>query len=358
MSRIKDLRTNEDHNLNIVSILEMFSPEGKSKYTETLLRMMKNTPNLKEHTKEIKLFLVDKFPFIEKSKLDLMSDIQMMLLYKFIDGFFNTEDLQKYRKFCEYNERNLIEENDLTKYKSFEQMIAAMGVAEMKSEEKELETQVIKIHEDIEWLLIRPLTFKSSCKYGANTKWCTTTEHNQEYYNKYAKRGVLVYCINKKTGYKVAAFYSLDKNEPEFSYWNQKDTRIDSTDSNLPLELIGFIRDYVKDPKVKSNTAMLSGDQKKKELVNGRKAAISERVASAVRRAQEEIEVPGPMEESVMEQPELPFYDERSDETEVEEEVTSYRIPEQPESTIDRMQWSSTSTERINPFLRSSSETE
>ena len=344
MSRIKDLRTNEDYNLNIVSILEMFSPEGKSKYTETLLRMMKNTPNLKEHTKEIKLVLTEKFPFIEKSKLDIMSDVQIMLLYKFIDGFFNFEDLQKYRKFCEYNERNLIEENDLTKYKSFDQMIAAMGVAEMKAEEKELETQVIKMHEDGEWLLIRPLTFKSSCKYGANTKWCTTTEHNQEYYNKYAKRGVLVYCINKKTGYKVAAFYSLDKNEPEFSYWNQKDTRIDSTDSNLPLELIGFIRDYVKDPKVKSNTAMLSGDQKKKELGSGRRAAISERVASAVRRAQEEIEVSEPMvmEESVMEQPELPFYDQRSDETEVDEEVTSYRIPEQPESPIDRMQWSST----------------
>jgi hypothetical protein len=333
MSRIKELRTNEDYNLNIVSILEMFSPEGKSKYTETLLRMMKNTPNLKEHTKEIKLVLLEKFPFMEKSKLDLMSDIQIMLIYKFIDGFFNFEDLQKYRKFCEYNERNLIEENDLTKYKSFEQMIAAMGVAEMKAEEKELETQVIKIHEDGQWLLIRPLTFKSSCKYGANTKWCTTTEHNQEYFNKYANRGVLVYCINKKNGYKVAAFYSLDKNEPEFSYWNQKDTRIDSTDSQLPLELIGFIRDYVKDPKAKSNFAMLSGDQKKKELGSGRKAAISERVASAVRRAQEEIEVREPIHEPyVMEQSELPFYDQRSDETTVQE----------PESSLDRMMWSST----------------
>jgi len=347
MSRIKDLRTNEDYNLNIVSILEMFSPEGKSKYTETLLRMMKNTPNLKEHTKEIKLVLNDKFPFIEKSKLDLMSDIQIMLLYKFIDGFFNMEDLQKYRKFCEYNERNLIEQNDLTTYKSFEQMIAAMGVAEMKAEEKELETQVIKIHEDSEWLMVRPLTFKSSCKYGANTKWCTTTEHNQEYYNKYSKKGVLIYCINKKNGYKVAAFYSLDKNEPEFSYWNQKDTRIDSTDSNLPLELIGFIRDYVKDPKVKSNTAMLSGDQKKKELVTGRKAAISERVASAVRRAQEEIEVSEPMEESVMEQPELPFVEEREQESSYENRenedgpTISYR-PNNQETPIDRMQWIST----------------
>jgi hypothetical protein len=340
MSRIKELRTNEDYNLNIVSILEMFSPEGKSKYTETLLRMMKNTPNLKEHSKEIKLVLIDKFPFIEKSKLDLMSDIQIMLLYKFIDGFFNMEDLQKYRKFCEYNERNLIEENDLTKYKSFEQLISAMSVAEMKSEEKELETQVIKIYEDSEWLMVRPLTFKSSCKYGANTKWCTTTENNQEYYNKYAKRGVLVYCINKKTGYKVAAFYSLDKNEPEFSYWNQKDTRIDSTDSNLPLELIGFIRDYVKDPKVKSNTAMLSGDQKKKELVSGRKAVISERVASAVRRAQQEIDV--------TEQPELPFAQERSDEANYESE-DGPTISYQPESSLDRMQWSSTNiSENIN----------
>jgi hypothetical protein len=59
MSRIKELRTNEDYNLNIVSILEMFSPEGKSKYTETLLRMMKYTPNLKEHTKEMSFSTTD-----------------------------------------------------------------------------------------------------------------------------------------------------------------------------------------------------------------------------------------------------------------------------------------------------------
>ena len=332
MSRIKELRTNEDYNLNIVSILEMFSPEGKSKYTETLLRMMKNTPNLKDHTKEIKLVLLEKFPFMEKSKLDLMSDVQLMLMYKFIDGFFNFEDLQKYRKFCEYNERNLIEESDLSKYKSFDQMIAAMGVAEMKAEEKELETQVIKIHEDGEWLMVRPLTFKSSCKYGANTKWCTTTEHNQEYYNKYSKRGVLIYCINKKNGYKVAAFYSLDKNEPEFSYWNQKDNRIDSTDSQLPLELIGFIRDYVKDPKVKSNNAMLSGDLKKKENSDTRRTAISERVASAVRRAQEEIEVSEP---EPQEQMEFSFGHGLEDEMPVQE-------PE-PQSSLDRMQWSSSS---------------
>ena len=351
MSKIKELRTNTDHNLNLVSILELFSPDSKLKYTETLLRMMKATPNLKEHTKEIKTMIKNQFSFISMDVLNQYSDIQMMMIYKFIDGFFNVEDLQKYRKFCEYNERNLIEENDLTKYKSFEQMISAMSMAEMKAEEKELENQVIKIYEDSEWLLVRPLTFNSSKKYGANTKWCTTTENNNEYFHKYTKRGVLIYCINKKTGYKVASFYSLDKNEPELSYWNQKDTRIDSTDSDLTLELIGFIRDYIKDKKVKTNYFMLSDDQRNLEE-GGKKSSrrggvISERVANAVRRAQQEIEVP-------ISQPELPFAEVRSDET---EEPTDMG----PESSIDRMQWSSTTTEniqRINPFPRSNSETE
>ena len=60
------------------------------------------------------------------------------------------------------------------------------------------------------------------------------------------------------------------------------------------------------------------------------------------------------MEESVMEQPELPFSQEEDGPT------ISYRPEEeQPETTIDRMQWSSSSsTERMNPFPRSSSETE
>jgi hypothetical protein len=95
MSRIKDLKFNQENNLNIVSVLELFSPDGKSKYTETLLRLMKNTPNLKEHAKEIRAVLTDKFPFIDKTQLEQYGDIQLMLIYRFIDGFFNFEDLTR-----------------------------------------------------------------------------------------------------------------------------------------------------------------------------------------------------------------------------------------------------------------------
>jgi hypothetical protein len=211
-----------------------------------------------------------------------------------------------------------------------------MSIAEMKAEEKDLENQVLKIYDNDEWLLLRPLTFNASKKYGANTKWCTTTEHNNEYFHKYTKKGVLVYCINKKSGYKVASFYSLDKNEPEFSYWNAKDSRIDSTESELTNELILFIREYVKTKGVKTNHFMLDDETKKKEnsptTKTSARARTSDRIASAVRRAQQENEV----QEIQEPQPELPFYDERSDETQED-------VMEQPESPIDRMQWSSSS---------------
>jgi hypothetical protein len=336
MSKIRDLKFNQEHNLNIVTVLELMSPDAKSKYTELLLRLMKNTPNLKEHTKEIKKVISEKLPFISKESLEQFGDIQLMLIYRFIDGFFNFEDLQKFRKFCEFNERNLIEENDLTKLKTFEQLISAMSMAEMKAEEKELESQVLKIREDSEWLILRPLTFNASKKYGANTKWCTTTEHNSEYYYKYAKKGVLIYCINKKNGYKVASFYSLDKNEPEFSYWNQKDSRIDSTDSELPLELIGFIRDYSKAKGVKTNHFMLDEDSRKKETgsKNGRAESVNERasrrVANAVRRAQQEVDVTEPIQE------------ERAEEASYENRENI--APQEPEAqnALDRMQWIST----------------
>jgi hypothetical protein len=348
MSKIKELKTNTDYNLNLVSVLELFSPEGKSKYTETLLRLMKNTPNLKEHSKEIRMIINNQFPFISMEILNQHSDIQMMMIYKFIDGFFNMEDLNKYRKFCEYNERNLIEQNDLTTYKSFDQLISAMSIAEMKAEEKELENQVIKIYEDSVWLLLRPLTFNASKKYGANTKWCTTQENNPEYFHKYTKKGVLIYCIDKKSGYKVASFYSLDKGDPEFSYWNQKDTRIDSTDSELTIELIGFIREYVKDKKVKTNHFMLTDEQRNVEdggkKSNRRSGAISDRVANAVRRAQEEmVEESEPQE---LPQPELPFDTSNNflGTSHTSQSLNMDTTQEIPESSIDRMMWSSSTT--------------
>jgi hypothetical protein len=324
MSKIRDLKTNPNNCFNIVDAIELFVPNGKSKYTDMLLRVMNNTPNLKEHGDEIISHMTKTFEFLDKEELKKFNAIQLLLVYKFTETYFNNDDLQNFRKFCDYNERNLINQNDLSTYKSFEDIITQVNVAEIKLEMKELENEVVRVHEDDEWLLVRPTTFLASKKYGANTKWCTTSESNPEYFLKYSERGVLIYCMNKKTGYKVASFYSLKSSDPEFSFWNQKDTKIESMDSELSDSMLRIIRDVSKDPNAVSNRRLLSTEQLEKENKSLRKwmsidsinnivreysmdskpkvkeSRLSRRILNALRRddmedIREEAEIPGPM---------------------------------------------------------------
>lgn len=265
MSKIKELKTNTQNSINIVDILELFSPDKKSKYTDTLIRLMKNTRNLDEHIMEIKTTLLNNFDFVRLDDLNRFSDIQLMMTYRFLDSFFNFDDLKKYRKFCEFNERGLIPQNDLSSYKSFDDVMNQLSLAELKANTKQMESQIIKLMDTDEWLVLRPLTFLASKKYGSNTKWCTTSEGNPDYFIKYSSKGVLIYCLNKKTGYKVASFYSLDKNDPEFSFWNQKDNRIDSLDAEIPDDIRLLIQKESKNEKARTNRFLLSDDQRRIE---------------------------------------------------------------------------------------------
>jgi hypothetical protein len=365
MSKIKELKSNNETTLNLIDVLELFSPGKKSKYTETLLRLMKNTKSLKSHVVEVKESLTQTFDFLSKEDLDSFSDLQILLIYRFIDGFFNFNDLQNFRKFCDYNERGLIVQNDLTKYKSFDELINQLSLADLKVETKGLENEIIKVYEDDEWLLVRPLTYLSSRKYGANTKWCTTSEGNPDYFMKYTKKGVLIYCLNKKTGYKVASFYSLDKKDPEFSFWDQKDSRIDSLDSELTDELRKLIQEVSKDSKAKTNRFLLSDDQRTKEdklletkafrsgslsMIEPEPQVAEEavmpmrnRIENAIRRENDEDNTVAETEEESFSELDS-MLEERREEREYEDRENQ----QVSESPIERMRWSSTSTETTN----------
>jgi hypothetical protein len=112
---------------------------------------------------------------------------------------------------------------------------------------------------------------------------------------------VLIYIINKSTGYKVAAFNSLDKNDPEFSWWNQKDSRIDSLDADVTDDVRIIVREECKSEGSKSNNALLSSKERKNEETKGIKqgslgfsneineaAEVSRRTRRAIERIQEE----------------------------------------------------------------------
>jgi hypothetical protein len=98
-------------------------------------------------------------------------------------------------------------------YGNFGKLIDVIEVAEVAREEKNFnkEEHINVLLETDEFLLLQPKTHKGSIKYGANTKWCTTTKNNESIFKNYTRDGFLGYLIDKtetKTGdYKKVALY-------------------------------------------------------------------------------------------------------------------------------------------------------
>jgi hypothetical protein len=57
----------------------------------------------------------------------------------------------------------------------------------------------------------------------------------------------------------------LDKNDPEFSFWNQKDNRVDSLDTELTDELRKVIYNESKGKGAKTNRFILDDEERIKE---------------------------------------------------------------------------------------------
>ena len=124
----------------------------------------------------------------------------------------------------------------------------------------------VKIYQDENIVVVAPLTHRSSCKYGAHTKWCTAVPSTDEHFNYYMQHGVLVYFIvrspykNNKE-YKFAYYHPFDEEVIELKGWyDMSDNQLDfnsepnSVDFNLikflvPDEVTQMVQEYIKTQK-------------------------------------------------------------------------------------------------------------
>jgi hypothetical protein len=123
-----------------------------------------------------------------------------------------TEDLKKYTKLKNKKLLSATPEGTLKdttplynimNIKSFRDLSQLIDVHRYQLEEIEAKepidpTEAEKWYEDSQWLVVRPLTMKAACKYGANTKWCTTyTDPGMNKFNYYNNKGPLIIIIKK-----------------------------------------------------------------------------------------------------------------------------------------------------------------
>lgn len=253
MSKITEIKKQyPELNISIIDLFSKFDGTKTNKYLPLLCKLFsyrfqpekmwgeKDSINEMTHIKDR---MVNDYGF----DIEGMSENEMYSCYVLMD-YFNSEDVRDVISFRKFNERGLISNNDVTTYRTFEQIRASVGLASLKDDEKIMKSQVVKEHEDDVWLALRPLTFGSSSKYGAGTKWCTTYQNDKQYFERYWKRGILVYFINKVTGLKFAVFKSLD-NERELSFWNAADSRVDFLELDIDDYMLPIIKQILKSNK-------------------------------------------------------------------------------------------------------------
>jgi len=146
------------------------------------------------------------------------------------------------KDFEDLSERNLLENKDIYSYESNQDIIEAVKFAKEKitrSEVKNKETEVL--YEDDRWVVILPLTTRSSNMYGKATKWCVSSEdHNYgRYFKQYTENGVLVFLIDKTVKdkdcrtnvFSKMAFHN-DKNKKDgMTIWDVQDKQFNVTDT-------------------------------------------------------------------------------------------------------------------------------
>ena len=273
MSRIDELKKqHKDLALNDLDLMKMAMPDQAIKYVEVLAKLTRSkykeitTAHDGEDNLRTSCLSALAGWGIDYNYLETLETPVLWALWTRMETLLGQSNFKLFIKFANLNERGLIANNDVTSYKSFNEIEQAISLAEIKLIDKELEKQIIKIHEDDEWLLLKPLSLEASMKYGASTKWCTTSEGGK-YFANYSKWGILIYCLNKKTGYKFASFKNLDRDrDNEFSFWNPADSKIDPLDTmEIPTEILAIIRKEVNTNSVPNTYYM---DVAAKEKLN------------------------------------------------------------------------------------------
>jgi len=106
-----------------------------------------------------------------------------------------------------------------------------------KSQQNKFDSSgVKKIYEDSNILIVKPLTYEASCKYGSGTKWCTTMANTPTYFDQYTSGNdqALYYVILKKFDrsnkfYKIA----IHKKIGEETWYDSTDERMTEREKDV-----------------------------------------------------------------------------------------------------------------------------
>jgi hypothetical protein len=188
------------------------------------------------------------------------------------DSLFSWSNMERFVEFTELMEKGLVNENDISKYDSWDMLQIQLFEAKNREMFKKSKKEIHKIFEDENYMIFKPLTYLASCSYGYQTKWCTAMINEPSYFYNHSK-GILIYLIDKKENKKFAFYkkilhpYEMEDYDHEnyvFKTFNQEDKQIDTIQTGLPMNILQIIMMEcdTKSPTTIPNYKLFSEDEK------------------------------------------------------------------------------------------------
>jgi hypothetical protein len=244
-------------NLSLIDVLEMIDPSNTNKFLPMLTNIVDSSfknrvGNWKEDTIEFIRRIETIAPHL-KGTFDISDPSLIYSFWTLLERIPNNE-LDSLVDFIEMYEKHQITGVDINQIKTLNEIESVINLINIKNIGKEFSKQTYVDLDTEKWLVIRPLTYESSLKYGAHTKWCTAAKSNPYQFFRYTEEAVLIYCINKETGYKLAFHMFREGNKfYDISFWNSVDDRIDSLSAEIDFDVYQLIKNIYTSSETKTN---------------------------------------------------------------------------------------------------------
>jgi hypothetical protein len=268
---IKKLKKeNEFLNMTIADMLAKFDTSKTKKYSQFLVKLINE--KIGDWKKDNIFRKIDN----SNNPIDRVvpNDSWENSLVRFFvcDSLFSWGNMERFVEFTELMEKGLVNENDISKYDSWDMLQIQLFEAKNREMFKKSKKEIHKIFEDENYMIFKPLTYLASCSYGYQTKWCTAMINEPSYFYNHSK-GVLIYLIDKKENKKFAFYkkilqpYEMDDYNHEdyvFKTFNQEDKQIDTIQTGLPMNILQIVMMEcdTKLPTTIANYKLFSEDEK------------------------------------------------------------------------------------------------
>ena len=139
---------------------------------------------------------------------------------------------------------------DISSFKSLDKLEDFLNYLEgykTKSQSKKDESKAIKILDTEDVLIVSPKNEGASCKYGANTRWCTASRI-ENHFSYYASKGILFYILPKRSDSKLAIFIPFKQSTTRFLEFNAYDEQ----DTHLDFENLAMALDFISAPYIEN----------------------------------------------------------------------------------------------------------